>query len=69
MSDVMSPGRRRALELSGGNIRPDVQHTAPDGQPIGPGASEQAAAKAEQFTQADADVKPAPTRPMPFARK
>ena len=69
MSDVLSPGRRRALELSGGNIVSDVQHTAPDGQPIGPGAAEKYAAGAERITQVDADIRPATTRPMPFARK
>ena len=69
MSDITSPGRRRALELSGGSIAPDMPHTAPDGQPIGPGSSERYAAGAERITQADADIKPATTRPMPFARK
>jgi hypothetical protein len=69
MSNVLSPGRRRALELSGGSIAPDMPRTATDGQPMGPGAGEKYAAGAERITQADADIRPATTRPMPFARK
>ena len=69
MSQPMSPGRRRALELGGSNIKPEGQHVAPDGHPVGPGTSAQFAGKAEKITQADADMKPAAERPMPFARK
>jgi hypothetical protein len=63
MSEQTSPGRRQALELAGGNIKADEQHAAPDGHPI------DQRPQAQQITQADADMKPATERPMPFARK
>jgi hypothetical protein len=42
----ISPGRARALQLSGSNLEPDMQYPAPDGLPAGPRAAEDLAAKA-----------------------
>ena len=69
MSEAMSPGRRRALELGRqhGTIREGrTQFTAPDGKPGGQGASEHA--KPEPQPLAGANVPSATEKPLPFKR-
>jgi hypothetical protein len=71
MSEAISPGRRRALELGRqhGTIREDKSYTAPDGKPAGSGASAAAAAKIEKPLLDGATVKPAIEKALPFKRK
>lgn len=68
MSEALSPGRRRALELGrkSGTIREDKPRTAPDGLTGGRGASEMA--KAEKPLLEGVTVKPAVEKPLPFRR-
>ena len=61
----MSPGRRRAMALSGSRIQSDVQHAAPDGHPVGPGASAQAQVEKPLL----GSTKPASERRLPFAKR
>jgi hypothetical protein len=64
-----APFRARALEVSGGNIKPDVQRTGTDGHPIGPGSSKAMAQKVDRSGLSLATPKPASQRPMPFAAR
>jgi hypothetical protein len=68
MSEALSPGRRRALELGRklGTIREDHAFTGPDGKPGGKGAS--AMAKVEKPQLEGVSVKPANEKPFPFKR-
>ena len=61
----LSPGRRRAMALSGSRIQSDTQHAAPDGHPVGPGA--QAASQVEKPLLGS--TKPASERRLPFTKR
>jgi hypothetical protein len=70
MSAPLSPGRSRAMELSGNKIQADTQHAAPDGHPVGPGVNGLAVGVAAEDMQATSPAKSIKNRPMPFgARK
>lgn len=66
MSEAMSPGRRRALELGRqhGTLREEHSFTGTDGKPMGKGASD--LAKVE--TPSLGGVKPAQEKSLPFKR-
>jgi hypothetical protein len=68
MSEALSPGRKRALELGrgAGTIREAHAFTGPDGKPGGRGASE--LAKSEKPLLEGASVTPAHGKPLPFKR-
>jgi len=69
-TQAMSPGRRRALALSGSKIRPDVQYAAPDGHPMGPGVPVQLATKVEKpLLETGSTKAPAAERRLPFAAR
>ena len=70
MSDNQTaPFRSRALELSGGNIKADVQRTGTDGHPIGPGSAKAMAQKVDTTGLSRETPKPAGQRPMPLTAR
>jgi hypothetical protein len=73
MSEIgktISPGRARALEISGGKIEPDQKYMAPDGHPAGPGAAEELAAKLPApLSPGGNETTPKASRPFPVSKK
>jgi len=70
LTQAMSPGRKRALALSGAKIRASQPHAAPDGRPSGAGADALAGAKPDAQLLSTAGIKPAARRSvMPLSRR
>jgi hypothetical protein len=62
-----SPGRRRALQLSGDKIKTEIQHAAPDGHMVGPGAV--STGEADKPLLDGVSAPPASVRRLPFAAR